>query len=100
MGYEWFKASGASATLPPGRQSGEPPAALQQPATKEELHGFLMQLEASLDTAEHFRTYEKKAVMWQNIQNIFLRLPLSSQEVRTLRGVLRSLSRNFPTERP
>ena len=49
------------------------------------------QLESYLDASDYFRVAHKKPVMWQNLQNMLLRASLTSQEVRTLRGMLRSL---------
>lgn len=61
-------------------------------ASREELDGFLTQLLESLTTAGYFRTDHKRKVMSQNLINIFTRTPMTSQEVRTLRGVVSTLT--------
>jgi len=82
MGYEWFKAAGQ-----------EPPQTRELPslAPKEDWLGMFEQLEGYLDQANFFRVEDKKAIMWQNLQNMLLRGAWSDQEVRTMRGVLRNI---------
>jgi tRNA/rRNA methyltransferase len=83
LGYEWLRGS-ARATL-------ERPEQSQPLGTKEEVQGLFDQLEPYLDAVNYFRTPERKQLMWRNLQNIFTRSQLSGQEVRTLRGMIRSL---------
>lgn len=82
VGYEWLCA-----------QSGVMQVARELPemAPQEEWHGLFAQLEQYLDAADYFRVAQKKTIMWQNLQNMLLRSRLSAQEVRTYRGMLRSL---------
>ncbi len=97
MGYEWFKDQ--ADTL--GQQTPELPAldgpGLQTPdtrlATKEELYGFFDHLERELDIAGFFKTEDKKPGMLRNIRNLFARAELTEQEVRSLRGIVSSLTR-------
>lgn len=97
MGYEWFKDQ--ADTL--GQQTPELPAlqgpGLQTPdtrlATKEELYGFFDHLERELDVAGFFKTEDKKPGMLRNIRNLFSRAELTEQEVRSLRGIVSSLTR-------
>lgn len=97
MGYEWFKDQ--AETL--GQQTPELPAlegpGLQTPdtrlATKEELYGFFDHLERELDVAGFFKTEDKKPGMLRNIRNLFSRAALTEQEVRSLRGIVSSLTR-------
>lgn len=84
MAYEWFR------RRPEAPRVGRP-ALSNPPAGREKLEGFFQQLEEYLDAANHFRTPDKKPVMWRNLRNIFVRAQLSEQEVRTLRGTLRAL---------
>jgi tRNA/rRNA methyltransferase len=69
-----------------------PPAESAQPiAEKAALQGFFDQLEHYLDHVDHFRTADKKPLMWRNIQTIFTRTRMSAQEIQSLRGVIRAL---------
>lgn len=60
-------------------------------ATFQEILGFLEHLEYSLDQKQFFRPTHKKKKMVHNLRNIFQRIDLTAQEVRTLRGVIRAL---------
>ena len=62
-------------------------------ATKEELYGFIDHLERELDDAGFFKTEDKKPGMLRNIRNLFARAALTEQEVRSLRGIVSSLTR-------
>jgi tRNA/rRNA methyltransferase len=57
-------------------------------ASLEQVHYFLANLEQKLDQAHFWRTDSKKPIMWRNLKNIFVRMDLTEQEVRTLNGVL------------
>lgn len=61
-------------------------------ASIENLSFFLKNLEEKLDKLNFWRVPHKKKVMWQNLRNIFTRANLTEQEVRTLYGVLETLS--------
>ena len=63
-----------------------------RPATKDELEGFFRHLEEELDQAGFYKTSEKKPGMVRNMRNLFLRAGLTEQEVRSLRGMVASLS--------
>ena len=60
-------------------------------AKKEEVFGFLTHLEEVLDTVGYFKTEEKRPIMWRTLKNMFTRENFSSQEIRSLRGILRSV---------
>jgi tRNA/rRNA methyltransferase len=97
VGYEWYRVGAPSL----GQQTPELPAldgpGLQtpdtRPATKDELYGFFDHLERELDQAGFFKTADKKPGMMRNIRNLFARAELTEQEVRSLRGMVASLSR-------
>ncbi len=97
LGYEWYKDQAESL----GQQTPELPAldgpGLQtpdtRPATKDELYGFFDHLERELDLAGFFKTEDKKPGMMRNIRNLFGRAALTEQEVRSLRGIVSSLTR-------
>jgi tRNA/rRNA methyltransferase len=97
VGYEWYKVEAASigqatpelpAIIAPGLRAPDTRA-----ATKDELDGFFHHLEEELDRAGFYKTPEKKPGMVRNMRNLFLRAELTEQEVRSLRGMVASLSR-------
>lgn len=81
--YEWFSNLGVEGNREPLRP--QPP-----PASKAELFDFFDQLEAALDDTGFLRVPHKRPIMVRNIRNIFQRLPLTSQEIKTLRGIIAS----------
>ena len=84
IGYEWIKAS--------TKEINHDSAIITQHiAPKSDMLALFDQLEEYLDKAEYFRTENKKPIMWQNLKNMLLRGAWSEQEVRTFRGMLRSL---------
>ncbi len=97
VGYEWLKQS-QNGTL--GRETefdgpGIPGMKYRssKPASKTELIGFFEHLERELEDAGFFQPPEKKERMTQNLRNMFQRMEASEQEVRTLRGIVASLTR-------
>ncbi len=97
IGYEWRKAvagdSLGRATAYDGPAREGLPLADCSPATREELIGFFCHIETELTDKGFFKTDEKRASMVRNIRNMFLRTGLTSQEVRTLRGIVSALTR-------
>lgn len=92
LAYEWFKQS--SVTRVQSSDSTELRtlnSGHSLPAAKEEWQGLFTQLEQYLEESNFFRVAEKKQVMWNNTRNMLLRGQFSSQEIRTLRGILRVL---------
>ncbi len=63
-----------------------------RPADKGELTGLFEHLERELDAGGFFRVEEKRPVMVRNLRNLLQRAGLTEQEVRTLRGVVKSLA--------
>lgn len=91
VAYEWFRQQQAT---PP-----ETEALLGSLATKAEMQGFFDHLEGLLDAADFFKTPQKKPKMWLNLRSLFLRAHPNSQEVRTLRGMIRGLAEISITSR-
>ncbi len=87
MAYEWAQCRQREAPMPLTATPEAPPAA------KSEWEGLFRQVEEALDHCGYFRTPQKKPLMWQNLRNILTRSSLSSQEIKTLRGMFRSLAR-------
>lgn len=63
------------------------------PADKTELEHLFSHLEDELEQVGYFRSSEKKPRMMRNLRSIFLRANLTSQDVRTLHGVITDLRR-------
>lgn len=64
-------------------------------ASQQEIHGLLEHLESELDQANYWRDPRKKTIMWRNLQNFITRISLTTQDTRTLRGILRTLRRDL-----
>ena len=79
--YEYLKASSVVSLL----------AQMTPPASKEELHAFLAYMDEVLEAHNYYRVYTKKPRMKRNLDNIFIRAGLTSQEIRTLYGVFQAL---------
>lgn len=97
MGYEWIKQSEPEGL---GRRTtfdGPAYEGLQmrgsRPATRAEIVGFLEHLEGELDASGFLRPPQKRPIMVRSIRSMFLRLGATEQEVRTLRGIVASLTR-------
>ncbi len=84
VSYEWFK-TGLREEAVSGFKKGE------QPATREELFGFMDHMERELDTNGFFYPPEKKFSMMQSLRNIWMRADFREQDIRTLRGVISAL---------
>ncbi|MDP6429609.1 MAG: RNA methyltransferase [Rhodospirillales bacterium] len=91
IAYEWRKSV-----------SDAPPAELRQtgtqPANKAELMGLFEHLESELDASGFFHIREKRPIMARNLRNLLQRAQLTEKEVRTLRGVISSLSAHKPED--
>ena len=83
--YEW------QATI----DAGAPPpfADTAEPADQAELAGLYAHLEGELEAAGFFFPPEKTPSMVRNLRSIFARARLSTQEARTLRGVITALTK-------
>lgn len=63
-----------------------------RPATRKQIHHFFRHLEQELERHGFFRHEHMRPTMVKNIRNLFLRSGLRDQEVRTLHGMIASLS--------
>jgi tRNA/rRNA methyltransferase len=86
LAYEWFK------TAPQQMLQQMPPSGI--PATQTEVQGFFTQLESALDAENFWKEPNKKTRMWQNLRSLFHRAQPSTQEIQTLRGMLRALTKS------
>jgi tRNA/rRNA methyltransferase len=81
IGYEWMRAA----------TDGKPPFSMVQrshPAPREMALSFFNYLETELERAGFFRPASKLPVMRRNLRNMFHRMQLTEQDVRTLRGMV------------
>ena len=98
VGYEWRKLMAgdslgrATRFDGPAREGLDPERC--KPATAVELLHLFAHIEAELTTASFFKTDDKRPTMIRNIRNMFLKASLTSQEVRTLRGMIVALTRS------
>ncbi len=83
LGYEWMKVSAECGMVSTEKENNSAP--------KKEYFELFAHLEEYLDKSEYFRTENKKAIMWQNLRNMLIRGAWSEQEIRSFRGMLRSL---------
>jgi len=81
VGYEWLRAS--TEAKAPFVEAERWPA-----APREMVMSFFDYLEAELERAGFFRPASKLPVMRRNLRNIFHKMRLSEQDVRTLRGAI------------
>lgn len=91
MSYEWRRHSEAGTTLPFGN-------AMADVAPREELVGLFGHLEATLDGSGFFTAPDKRPTVINNLRTMLERGKFTSQEIRTLRGVISSIDRRH--ERP
>lgn len=80
-GYEWFRASQGDA-LPFDDVQRSPPA------PREMILSFFEFFESHLDANGFFRPEGKRSNMRRNLRNMFYRMEMTEQDVRTLRGAL------------
>jgi len=62
------------------------------PATKDEMIGLFEHLERELDAGGFLKPPEKRPMMVRNIRTMLERMQATEQEVRTLRGIIASLT--------
>ncbi len=96
VAYEWYRhehedtlgmATDEAGPVTPGlKMPGS------RPATRQELLALFEHLESELEAANYFRSPDMKPVIVRNIRNMLERAELSEQEVRTFRGIIRTLA--------
>jgi tRNA/rRNA methyltransferase len=84
VAYEWFKLAG------PGLPFTQPEKSPQ--VSKQQLMAFFASLEQELEKVEFFRPPDKRDTMQINLRNIFTRMALTQQDIRTLHGVFMSIA--------
>lgn len=96
LAYEWMKGESAASlgrhTAYDGVETVGPQTRHSRPATKAEIAGLFQHLERELDESGFLRPPEKRPVMVRNIRNLLQRMEPTEQEIRTLRGIVASLT--------
>lgn len=97
LGYAWMRESGKASL---GRVTTyESPITTglnlksDRLASKEELFGLFAHLESALDAQGFFNPVEKRPSVVQNLRTMLTRMALTEQEVRSLRGIVATLSK-------
>lgn len=85
VGYEWTKISDKIKLRRVKQLSNAP---------RDEYFQLFNHLEKELEISGFLRIDEKKEVMIQNIRNMFTRIQLESQEIRTLHGIITYLTKH------
>lgn len=88
--YEYHQAQLELST--PSKTTEELQGITNPPVSKENLINFFEHLEEELDKTSFFLPEEKRPKMVRNLRNMFQHMPLSEQDVRTLRGVISALT--------
>lgn len=93
VGYEWMKAahSGAPPFQPPERSPAAP---------RKMILSFFGYLEGELERVGFFRPLAKRPVMQNNLRNMFHRMNMSEQDVRSFRGMIVRLVEGPRAEKP
>lgn len=89
IAYEWSK--GIALASPPKTE-------IDPPAPQSELDGMIAQLDVMLEGAGHFHPLDRAHIDKRTIRTLLTKPGWSAQEVRTLRGVLRSLANPHPRD--
>ena len=83
IGYEWARIA--------NRPRPEPHRVQPEPAPREAVIGLFDQIEAELEAAS-FYPPNKKSIMSRNMRDMFHRMSLTEQDIRTWRGAIRALA--------
>lgn len=85
MAYEWYQ---AWLTEAPSQDASN---LTFERACRSEVEAMVAHLDQELAEAGYYRTNHKRPLMQQNLFNLFARIPLTVQEIRTLRGIISTL---------
>ena len=85
--YEWYKIEAAD-VAPITQVDDEPPA------KKGEMMGLVTHIEDELDSRGYFRTEDRKPAMTLTLRNMFQHARFTSQQIQSLRGVVKGLTRS------
>ena len=97
LGYEWMRTSAAQSLGRVTTYEAPISAGLNlrddRPATKNEVLGLFEHLEEELERLGFFNPPERRPAVVRNLRTMLSRMSPTEQEVRTLRGIVATLSR-------
>jgi len=85
VSYEFFQSKSGTPAYQPAHPEGR--------ASKQELVGLMVHLEAALESKGFFKSEGRRAPQKRTLRNLLQNAGFSSQEIQTLRGVVKSLAR-------
>lgn len=85
IAYEWSQ--GANETPPRALHTGE-----TGPVTKQEFDSFMERLEEELDNGGFFTSPDMRPTILRNLRNLFQRMEVTGQEIRTFHGIISTLT--------
>ena len=94
LSYEWYTAGGGKATssnLSASESASDIPA-----ANKSEIMNFFNMMEAELKKRDFYPSAAMQPKMVRNMRNMFQRIQLSQQDVQSLFGIFKALTRRPP----
>ena len=91
LAYEWFKCSDEFQAQVKKEMTSN---SLNQYASGEEVQNLTDLLLKKLETSEYFWPQDRRESLTSNIVNLLNRLPLSSSDIRTLFGIIKSLTKD------
>ncbi|WCL53004.1 RNA methyltransferase [Gimibacter soli] len=86
LAYEFSQAVDKTTPIQPAHPDGAAP--------KSEFLGLIEHLEAALEGRGFFRSEDRRATQKRMLQNLFHSAGWSTQEIHTMRGIIRSLTRD------
>lgn len=83
VAYEWFASAGEASEVIDNYEG---------PASHASLEGLIQQIDTALEAANYYSVPSRVKVFKRTVRNLFTRPAYSEGEVRTLRGIVHSLS--------
>lgn len=88
VAYEYFQNASDTPAYQPAHPEGL--------ASKDDLVGLMEHLEGALDQKGFFKSEGRRAAQRRTLRNLLQNAEFSSQEIQTLRGVVKALARSRP----
>ena len=88
LAYEWFKMSELGKKVDTNILFKD-----LKSATHSEINSFILNLKTELNRSGYFWPEAKRISLQRNLENLFHRLPLTGPDIRTLFGIIKSLTK-------